>query len=237
VLFLVASLIWTSDGMLTSMSKPVKRKNKAADRTAEPANQTRLTIPDLVILSLLAERPMHGYEVNATLEDRQIRDWAPVSRPQIYYSLDKLTRLRLIRITAEDSLSAGPERRVFETTALGRDRLADALESGHWVNNRVHQPFLIWLALSWQARPRVFEQQLNQRKKFLQERLAKEHATLEDVMAEVGHPFHEAVWMLQLIIEQLEGELQWVQRILKEAHKRAPAHQVKDSKHYDRILR
>src|SRR5215813_15032085 len=99
------------------MSKPVKRKNKARGRGAEPANQTRLTIPDLVILSLLAERPMHGYEVNATLEDRQIREWAPVSRPQIYYSLDKLLALGLVRVTSDDTPAAGPERRVFETTA------------------------------------------------------------------------------------------------------------------------
>jgi len=149
---------------------------------------------------------MHGYEVNTTLEDRNIRDWAPVSRPQIYYSLDKLTKLRLIRTLADDSPSAGPERRVFETTAVGRDRLADALEGKHWVVKRVHQPFLIWLALSWQARPRAFRKQLNSRKKFLEERLAEEHATLADVMTEVGHPYHEAVWMLQLIIEQMEAQ-------------------------------
>ena len=71
---------------------------------------------------------MHGYEVNATLEDRKIRDWAPVSRPQIYYSLDKLTKLKLIRVTDADSPSAGPERRVMETTALGCEQLADALD-------------------------------------------------------------------------------------------------------------
>ena len=166
---------------------------------------------------------MHGYEANATLEDRKIRDWAAVSRPQIYYSLDKLTRLRLIRTSADDSPSAGPERRVFETTALGRDRLADALESKRWVDNRVHQPFLIWLALSWQARPRAFRKQLNSRKKVLEDRLAEERATLEDVMAEVGHPYHEAVWMIELTIEQLESELRWVERILRDADKRAPA--------------
>jgi DNA-binding PadR family transcriptional regulator len=205
------------------MSKPVKQKNKVVVPSAPPLNQTRLTTPDLVILSLLAERPMHGYEVNATFEDRKIREWAPVSRPQIYYSLDKLTRLRLIRIAAEDTASAGPERRVFETTPSGRERLADALESNHWVNNRVHQPFLIWLALSWQARPRTLVRQLNSRKKFLEQRLAEEQATLKDVLDEVGHPYHEAVWMLQLMIEQSESEIQWVQRILAQAGKRAPA--------------
>jgi DNA-binding PadR family transcriptional regulator len=209
------------------MASTVKQRNKKGSKNFQPANQTRLTIPDLVILSLLAERPMHGYEVNATLEDRNIRDWAPVSRPQIYYSLDKLTKLRLIRTLADDSPSAGPERRVFETTAVGRDRLADALEGKHWVVKRVHQPFLIWLALSWQARPRAFRKQLNSRKKFLEERLAEEHATLADVMTEVGHPYHEAVWMLQLIIEQMETELRWVNRILEDADKRAPARKEK----------
>src|SRR5438045_9519454 len=199
------------------MTSPVKHKSKSRPNSLEPANQTRLTIPDLVILSLLAERPMHGYEVNATLEDRKIRDWAPVSRPQIYYSLDKLTKLRLIRVTSEDSPSAGPERRVLETTARGREKLTDALEARTWVVNRVHQPFLIWLALSWQARPRTFRKQLTERRKVLEARLADERATLKDVLDEVGHPYHEAVWMLQLVIEQTENEKRWVNRLLKEA--------------------
>ena len=200
------------------MRKTVKAINKP-----KSGNQTRLTIPDLVILSLLAERPMHGYEVNSTLEDRNVRDWAPVSRPQIYYSLDKLTRLRLIRVSSDNLPSSGPERRVFETTALGRESLADALERGHWTSDRVHQPFLIWLALSWQARPQTFRKQLNARKKVLQGVLAEERATLEDVMTEVGHPYHEAVWMLELTIEQLQSELRWIERVLKDAGKRAPA--------------
>ena len=205
------------------MGSTVKLKKRAQAKNAGPANQTRLTIPDLVILSLLAERPMHGYEVNATLEDRKIRDWAPVSRPQIYYSLDKLTKLKLIRVRSQDSGSAGPERRVMETTAQGRERLADALEGSSWVNQTVHQPFLIWLALSWQARPRTFRKQLNKRKTLLEERLTEERATLADVLTEVGHPYHEAVWMLELTIEQLEGELHWLQRILRNAERRSPA--------------
>ncbi len=204
----------------------VNRKKRAPAKNVGAANQTRLTIPDLVILSLLAERPMHGYEVNAILEDRNIRDWAPVSRPQIYYSLDKLTKLRLIRASSDDSPSAGPERRVLETTTLGRERLADALEGKAWVDKKVHQPFLIWLALSWQARPRTFRKQLDRRKKLLEEKLAEERATLEDVLTEVGHPYHEAVWMLQLTIEQLEVELRWIQRLLSNADKRGPARNV-----------
>ncbi len=168
---------------------------------------------------------MHGYEVNATLEDRKIRNWAPVSRPQIYYSLDKLTKLKLIRVTDVDSPSAGPERRVMP---LGREQLADALEATHWVRQRVHQPFLIWLALSWQARPRTFRKQLISRKNLLEKQLKEELATLADVISEVGHPYHEAVWMLQLLIEEKRTELRWVERILQDAENRAPARNARN---------
>jgi DNA-binding PadR family transcriptional regulator len=209
------------------MKKPVKKEISKREGTGDSASGTRLTTPDLVILSLLAERPMHGYEVNATLENRKIRDWAAVSRPQIYYSLEKLTRLGLIRATDEDAPSAGPERRVFQTTEQGRKRLADALESPRWTTTRVHQPFLTWLALSWQARPRAFQKQIMQRREFIRERLAEEEVTLKDVLTEVGHPYHEAVWMLKLVIAQMELELKWLEGLEREAAKRAPAKKPK----------
>jgi DNA-binding PadR family transcriptional regulator len=203
------------------MKRAVKKKKRRTE-SGGPGG-LRLTIADLVILSLLAERPMHGYEVNATLEDRKIRDWAAVSRPQIYYSLDKLTELGFIRVTVEGSPSAGPERRVLDTTESGRQRLADALEEAHWTTTQVHQPFLTWLALSWQARPKAFQKQLRQRHKFLEQKLSEEQSTLEEVLKEVGHPYHEAVWMLKLAIAQMELELKWLEGIERESPKRAAA--------------
>ncbi len=205
------------------MEKPVKKKLALRPNGDQPARGARLTTPDLVILSLLAERPMHGYEVNATLENRKIRDWAAVSRPQIYYSLQKLTRLGLISATDDGGASAGPERRVLRTNEAGRKRLADALESPRWSTTRVHQPFLTWLALSWQARPRAFAQQVKRRRELLQQQMEEEKATLKDVLAEVGHPYHEAVWMLKLVIAQIELELKWLEQLDREVAKRAPA--------------
>jgi DNA-binding PadR family transcriptional regulator len=209
------------------VKKPVKKKKMASQSDGEPARGARLTTPDLVMLSLLAERPMHGYEANATLEDRKIRDWAAVSRPQIYYSLEKLTRLGLIRVSDDGSSSGGPERRVFQTTEAGRERLADALETSRWTNTKVHQPFQTWLALSWQARPRAFAQQVKRRRKFLEHQRSEEQATLKDVLKEVGHPYHEAVWMLKLAIAKIELELKWLDQIDRETTMRAPAKRAK----------
>lgn len=197
---------------------------KTGQSKGTPARAPRaLTTPDLVILSLLAERPMHGYQANATLEARDVRSWAGVSRPQVYYSIEKLTRLELIRVAAGEQPSAGPERHVFETTELGRRRLSQALEHKRWSTGRALQPFLTWLALSWQASPRVFRGQLERRRRYLTSELERERATLGDVLAEVGHEAHEAVWMLKLVIEQLGAELKWLARVEREAEDRAPA--------------
>jgi len=189
-----------------------------------PATRKReLTTPDLVLLSLLAERPMHGYQANLELERRQVRDWAAISRPQIYYSLEKLARLALIKTANSDEPVAGPERSVFATTAAGRATLAEALERAEWTNQREPPPFLTWIALSWQARPGVFERQLRRRRSFLEKELVRENATLRAIRREVGHRFHEAVWMVSLTIQQIRTELRWIRKLEREARRRAPA--------------
>jgi DNA-binding PadR family transcriptional regulator len=187
------------------------------------AKSHRLTTPDLVLLSLLAERPMHGYEANAELERREVRDWAGISRPQVYYSLDKLARQNLIRATESDAPNAGPERSIFETNAKGRAALADALEREDWTTQRERPPFLTWIALSWQARPGVFLRQIQRRRRFLEAELAREQATLRAIRKEVGHSFHEAVWMVSLAIQQMQVELRWLRNLAREIPRRAPA--------------
>jgi DNA-binding PadR family transcriptional regulator len=192
-------------------------------RTVRAKKKLGLTTPDLVLLSLLAERPMHGYQANAELERREIRDWAGISRPQVYYSLEKLAKAGMIRSLETDEPASGPERSSFETSAKGRAALADALESEDWTTQRDRPAFLTWVALSWQTRPGVFQEQLRRRQKFLEKELAREKETLRSVLEEVGHPYHEAVWMVSLMIEQFRTELGWLKRVTREMKKRARA--------------
>jgi DNA-binding PadR family transcriptional regulator len=190
------------------------------------ARKRELTTPDLVLLSLLAEQAMHGYQANAELERREVRDWAGISRPQVYYSLEKLAQLGLVRASEMEAPAAGPERSAFQTTAKGRAALADALEREEWAMHRERPPFLTWIALSWQARPGVFRQQIRRRWEFLENELSREEATLRSIRQEVGHSFHEAVWMVSLIIEQFRGELRWLRKLERELPRRAAAKQT-----------
>jgi DNA-binding PadR family transcriptional regulator len=182
-----------------------------------------LTTPDLVLLSLLAERPMHGYQANLELQRRQVRDWAGISRPQVYYSLEKLERLGLLRTSKDSGPAAGPGRSVFAVTPAGCAALADALQDEDWTTQRERPAFLTWLALSWQARPGVVRKQIQRRQKFLAAELEREEATLRDVLREVGHRHHEAVWMLTLIIEQFRSELRWLDKVADGLRHRAAA--------------
>jgi len=192
-------------------------------KTARAKKTLALTTPDLVVLSLLAERPMHGYQANAELVRREIKDWAGISRPQVYYSLEKLAKAGMIRSLETDEPASGPERSSFETTAKGRAALADALEREDWTTQRDRPPFLTWVALSWQARPGVVERQIERRREFLEKKVAKEKEVLRSILVEVGHPYHEAVWMVSLMIEQFQTELRWLKRVAREIRKRGRA--------------
>lgn len=187
------------------------------------AKKRELTTPDLVLLSLLAERAMHGYQANLELERRQVRDWAGISRPQVYYSLEKLQAQGLIRSAENADPAAGPERSVFTPTTKGRSALAAALEREEWATQRERPPFLTWMALSWQARRGVFERQLRRRQQFLEKEMRREEETLHAIREEVGHGYHEAVWMVGLTIEQLRTELRWLRKLSRESRRRAPA--------------
>ena len=182
-----------------------------------------LTTADLVLLSLLAEQPMHGYQANRELERREIRDWAAISRPQVYYSMEKLARLGLLQDVVLSAESCGPEKQTFAVTKKGLAALASALEGEYWCTQRERPPFLTWLALSWQAQGGTFAKQLRRREEFLKKELAREKDTLRGVLVEVGHPYHEAVWMLELMIAQFETEMRWLGTLRKQSLRRAKA--------------
>ena len=189
---------------------------RAADR------HERLTAADLVVLGLLLERPMHGYEVNQELERREVRDWAGVSRPQVYYSLRKLADAGHIgpapgraagaeRGSAErGSAEGGPERRVYRVTAAGRRAYAAALARPEWATQRPPPPFVTWLVLATHADPAVRARQLARRRAFLEAEATRERATLAAILAGTGPTVVVAALVVSLTIRQFEAELAWL---------------------------
>ena len=187
-----------------------------------PRRAADLTPADLVVLGLLLERPMHGYEVNQELALREVRDWAGVSRPQVYYSLRKLADAGHIgpapgraagaeRGSAErGSAEGGPERRVYGVTAAGRRAYAAALARPEWATQRPPPPFLTWLVLATHADAAVRARQLARRRAFLEAEAARERTTLAAIRTNTGPTFAVAALVVSLTIRQFEAELAWL---------------------------
>ena len=51
-----------------------------------------LTNAELAVLSLIAEKPRHGYEVETVIEERNMREWTEIGFSSIYHILRKLAR-------------------------------------------------------------------------------------------------------------------------------------------------
>jgi len=173
--------------------------------------QPGVTLADLVVLSMLTETPMHGYELWAELERRQVAKWASVTKTQVYYSLRKLEAADHIE-TADDTASLGPERRVYKPSDGGRRLLSDQLAHAKWATQRPPDPFLTWLVLSWQARPRDFAAQIARRRKFVAKELEEDKAALEAIIAETS-PTSDAAMIVRLGIRQFEVELAWLDEV------------------------
>jgi DNA-binding PadR family transcriptional regulator len=173
-----------------------------------------LTLPDLVVLSLLAERPMHGYELNQELERRDVRDWAGVSRPQVYYSLRKLAESGLVARSGADARDpAGPERQIWRPNAAGRRALRQALGREEWATRRPPPPFLTWLALSPHAQAEDRLRVIRRRREFLEAEVARERGTLAAIHADAGPMVPAADLIVRLVIGQWELEIDWLAEV------------------------
>lgn len=186
--------------------------NKAGRKKTKPRNKAEspLTQADLVVLSFLAEQPMHGYQLNAEMERQEVNDWAVVSRPHVYYSIAKLAKRGLISPSKDDATAAGPERTRYRVTAKGHAELAAALGDAHWATGRPPPPFITWVALSIHAKPAAVARIIDARAAFLREQLAKERATLPLVRADTVARSRVGEQLVSLCIRQFEVELEWL---------------------------
>ena len=86
-----------------------------------------LTNNDLLVLGLLLDKPMHGYEIAQHIKEARLDVWLTISTSAIYYSLSKLHQCGLVSET--QFRSGGSERSLFHTTESGRDEFFAGMEA------------------------------------------------------------------------------------------------------------
>lgn len=173
-----------------------------------------LTTADLLVLSLLAERAMHGYQLLAEYERQEVADWASVSKAQIYYAIQKLAGLGLIEPTGRSAAQGERDRTEYAPTDEGRRELTTALTKVEWARSRVPQPFATWLGLSIHLPQEEVSRVLQARRSFLEEELAREYTSLRFIETLGTKRARAGEAVVRLVIRQLQAELDWLTDLL-----------------------
>ena len=167
----------------------------------------KLTAADLVVLSVLMfDRPMHGHELFKLLEERDVEDWANVSRPQVYYSLRKLADGGTLRAITDTADPLGPERIVYAPTRKAQAVMQTELAKPQWTEKRPPAPFITWLALALNANEEIVIEQIHRRDAFLTREIVREKAALKMLKKETGRDIAIARAMIKMTIKTFEIE-------------------------------
>lgn len=102
---------------------------------------------NLIILALLRDRPMHGYEIQQLIQTSRVDTWANLLSGSIYYALNKMEQEGLIRTEAEERTGARL-RKIYAITDSGEEMFQRMVRESLTLNpHSVKSDFS--LALSW----------------------------------------------------------------------------------------
>ena len=172
---------------------------------------TQLTSADIIVLSLLLERPMHGYELAQEYDRQEIKDWASVSKAQVYYALKKLEQDSLIVVSAQVYTTDQRSKTPFTVTPRGRDMLEQHLSQRHWIEERRPQPFTTWTGLSIHCSQANRDEMVAQRYAFLTAELSRERASFDFVASMTTDRSKAGLKIIALTIALIETELKWLE--------------------------
>ena len=98
----------------------------------------------LVILGLLRERPLYGYEIKHIIE-QHMGDWTSIAFGSIYFALGKLAEEGFIEKVATEKAGSRPSRSIYQVTKAGRAEFLRLLRAVWGEVERHHFDFDIGL--------------------------------------------------------------------------------------------
>ena len=101
---------------------------------------------ELILLSLIAEKPRHGYEIETVIEERGMRKWTEIAFSSIYAVLNRLVKEGFASAAPAPAAGRGPARKVFTATPAGLDALRAGVERSLREPSLGDQAFLFGLS-------------------------------------------------------------------------------------------
>jgi DNA-binding PadR family transcriptional regulator len=173
----------------------------------------------LVILGLLQQKPLYGYEIKQLIEER-MGDWTSIAFGSIYFALDKLTEEGFAERIAIEQAGSRPSRSVYQITEAGRTEFL-ALLRQVW-RELERQQYAVDLALFFvQALP------LEEVKGYLDTRIVHLEAMLQKLtdhraeQLQVPEIPRLATAIFDHSLAHLGAELAWTKDLLDKVHRGA----------------
>lgn len=178
-----------------------------------------MTDAELAILSIVAEGPIHGYNIQTVITRRGLRVWTNIGVSSMYYVLEKLERQGLVESTA-GSPTDGASRREYRITPAGsgvlQTAVADLLSTPRGGSNS----FELGLANLHVLRPSQIRSALTAYRQGLLSLLAQSRERWQQ-LKEHRAPFNVDA-MFEHQVASLEAELTWITAFATQWESQAP---------------
>ncbi len=158
-----------------------------------------------VLLGLLAEKPMHGYELaQRARDDEALRAIWRIERSEVYFLLGKLSKCGYVS-ESEELAGSGPTRVVYAITPAGREALHRWLETPEQSPRNLRSALLARVYLALRQDPQMALNLIDAQRTVLEDWLARfRQRTFDDPVVAVVHNFRAA---------QVEGILKALDRL------------------------
>jgi len=164
---------------------------------------------DLAVLGLLKEKPMYGYELKKTLDERLGRS---ASFGSLYPTLKRLDKKGLVASDLPRS-EAGRRKNVYRMTPAGESEFARILEHCGPNAGEDRDDFMIRLAFFKWTPPETRKRLLERRRGYLQDRLESLKESLRTLRERMDA---YALELMQHEANETERGIRWLERMLED---------------------
>jgi len=171
----------------------------------------------LVILGLLRERPLYGYEIKQIIEEH-MSDWTSIAFGSIYFALDKLTEEHCVEKVGIERKGKRPSRSVYQITEAGRTEFLRLLREVWSKPDRQYFSLDIGLAFMGALPLEDIRDYLRRRLAQLEETLPYLDSHQREEMMEPGKP-RSAVAIFEHARVHFQAELAWMRDLLAQVER------------------
>ena len=168
-----------------------------------------MTKNDLVVLGLLKEQPMYGYQIKHQIELRELNHWARVSLASIYYTLNRLEDRGCITAHHE-KVGKMPERTVFQLTPKGERQLARLVEKALVSEKTPEDNFSVGIAFMYGLQKEKVEACLAEKVDILQKHAERLHKNLTAYQGKI--PFNW-LYLIRNGLEHIRLEIEHLEHL------------------------